>query len=42
VELHGGFVRLRSTPGIGTTVSVTLPRERVLDDIADRLTIVRA
>jgi len=42
VELHGGFVRLRSTPGIGTTVSVTLPRERVLDDITDRLTIVRA
>lgn len=41
VELHGGFVRLRSAPGIGTTVSVTLPRDRVLDDITDRLTIVR-
>lgn len=42
VEMHGGFVRLRSAPDIGTTVSVTLPRDRVLDDITDRLTVVSA
>ncbi len=42
VEMHGGFVRLRSAPGVGTTVSVTLPRDRVLADVSDRLKIVRA
>jgi signal transduction histidine kinase len=31
IELHGGSLELDSTPGEGTTVTVTLPKERVLD-----------
>ena len=31
VELHGGRLELHSTPGIGTTVTVWLPPERILD-----------
>jgi len=30
VELHGGRLELRSEPGRGTTVTITLPAERVL------------
>ncbi|PWC39859.1 histidine kinase [Azospirillum sp. TSO35-2] len=30
VELHGGTLSLRSTLGVGTTVTVRLPRERLL------------
>jgi PAS domain S-box-containing protein len=30
VEMHGGTFRLVSTPGVGTTVTVHLPSERVL------------
>jgi signal transduction histidine kinase len=30
VEAHGGRLRIDSKPGIGTRVTVTLPRERVL------------
>ena len=32
VELHGGTLTLDSTPGVGTTVIVRLPPERVLRD----------
>ena len=32
VELHGGTIRLDSSLGIGTTVSVTLPAWRWRDD----------
>lgn len=31
VELHGGELLLNSQPGIGTTATIILPRERVLD-----------
>jgi signal transduction histidine kinase len=30
IELHGGTLHLESTPGVGTTVSITLPTRRVL------------
>jgi two-component system cell cycle sensor histidine kinase PleC len=29
-ELHGGTVKIESTPGFGTTVTVTLPESRVV------------
>ena len=34
VDLHGGQLRIESVPGTGTTVVVTLPRERVSTDAA--------
>jgi len=34
VEQHGGTIALDSIPGIGTTITVTLPLEPMLDDIA--------
>jgi signal transduction histidine kinase len=30
IELHGGRIEIESSPGVGTTVRVHLPRERVL------------
>ncbi|MBF0094046.1 MAG: PAS-domain containing protein [Alphaproteobacteria bacterium] len=33
VELHGGALRLDSTLGVGTTVTVTFPRERTVVEI---------
>ena len=30
-ELHGGDLRIDSTPGIGTTVTVTLPAARAIN-----------
>ena len=30
VERHGGMLRIASEPGVGTTVTIILPRERVL------------
>jgi PAS domain S-box-containing protein len=30
VELHGGMLQIASEPGVGTTVTILLPRERVL------------
>lgn len=40
VEMHGGFVKLHSEVGEGTRVSVTLPRDRVLDKATEMLKIV--
>ncbi len=34
VDLHGGQLRIESVPGTGTTVVVTLPRERAITDAA--------
>ena len=31
IELHGGTLDIRSEPGIGTTVTITLPAERVFE-----------
>jgi len=42
VELHGGFIRLHSQPARGTTVRVTLPRTRIIDNITDLPKVVRA
>ncbi len=36
VELHGGSLALESTPGIGTTVTLTFPEERVVETTARR------
>ncbi len=33
VDLHGGRLEIRSTPGGGTTVTVALPKERVIRDL---------
>jgi two-component system cell cycle sensor histidine kinase PleC len=33
-ELHGGALRIESTPGVGTSIIVTLPPERVLTDFS--------
>ena len=41
VEMHGGFMRLYSLPGAGTTVSMTLPRERMVENTSS-LTVVGA
>jgi two-component system cell cycle sensor histidine kinase PleC len=30
-ELHGGRLEIESTPGLGTTVRLWLPRERLID-----------
>jgi signal transduction histidine kinase len=30
MELHGGTLELRSEPGVGTTVTITIPADRVL------------
>jgi signal transduction histidine kinase len=29
-ELHGGLLEITSAPGLGTTVNVRLPRDRIL------------
>jgi PAS domain S-box-containing protein len=34
IELHDGKLSIESSPGKGTTVTITLPRSRVLSDIA--------
>ena len=36
-ELHGGTLKLESTVGEGTTVTISLPRERVVEntEVAD-------
>jgi nitrogen fixation/metabolism regulation signal transduction histidine kinase len=34
IELHGGSLDIASSPGVGTTVSIRLPRERVLGPAA--------
>ena len=34
VEMHGGSFDLHSEPGVGTTVTVRLPAERILSDAA--------
>jgi signal transduction histidine kinase len=33
-ELHGGFLEINSEKGRGTTVTVTLPAARVMDETA--------
>lgn len=42
VEMHGGFVRLRSKPDAGTTASVTFPRSRLIDIDGDLPKVVPA
>ena len=32
VDLHGGTLRIASTPGVGTTVTVTFPVRRIVRD----------
>jgi two-component system, cell cycle sensor histidine kinase PleC len=36
VELHGGSLRIRSSPGYGTIVLVHLPRQRQIPDVTPR------
>jgi two-component system cell cycle sensor histidine kinase PleC len=42
VELHGGVMRIRSTPGVGTVVVVRLPLDGKLDDNRSRSADLRA
>ena len=44
MELHGGSLRLDSEPGIGTTVTLTFPAERIvpLDRSGDITNAVRS
>lgn len=35
VEMHGGVLDLKSQPGVGTTVTVSLPKERIVSPVPD-------
>jgi signal transduction histidine kinase len=37
IELHGGQLGIESTPGIGTTVTVTLPMDRITVDRPEQI-----
>ena len=39
VEMHGGRLSIESTPGVGTTVTVTLPVSRIIASAAPALAL---
>ncbi|MEQ8698640.1 MAG: ATP-binding protein, partial [Bauldia litoralis] len=42
VELHGGGMTIKSQPGIGTTVTIRLPKERRLDSLQEEALPMRS
>lgn len=42
VEMHGGFIRMNSEPGVGATVSITMPRARLCHPVDEQDAVARA